>query len=447
MGYFDGAIQARDESESLEHHGILGQKWGVRRFESASGHLTPAGKSRYYGDSDSYKASNGVKVGAPKNKSVERFRKFQATKAGGAVLKALPKANAAISVGKGKENWKRIAKQVEKETDAVRESEKVHKAAMKGEKYDPKAEQEKKGLSEKQKKAIKIGAAVAATALVTYGGYKLYKHIDTKATDGLVSRYKNESIKLTDTKYDLLNKMSYHQSRAGDYAREINNSGYSQASNAAANVARQWHLDQAGKAWQDRKDVVAKQAALDRIAREKDFSTKEKVGYLRDKVVAKSNAIKKHNYDTEVNTLKELRAKYEASGDTNAAKRMANRLASVKTPKYKDTNIAGRIQDRVKDVKSHNADPMPKLYSDAFNVNRFKAVKAPSSVNNQKSSLQWQAAQHATKNASTKSFDKVFGGSKAPSYNTMTGAKTFIDASKRNDDLVQELLKKNTLRF
>lgn len=47
MGYFDEAIQARDESESLEHHGILGQKWGVRRFESASGHLTPAGQARY----------------------------------------------------------------------------------------------------------------------------------------------------------------------------------------------------------------------------------------------------------------------------------------------------------------------------------------------------------------------------------------------------------------
>ena len=35
------------ESTSLQHHGILGQKWGVRRFESKNGHLTPAGKARY----------------------------------------------------------------------------------------------------------------------------------------------------------------------------------------------------------------------------------------------------------------------------------------------------------------------------------------------------------------------------------------------------------------
>lgn len=31
----------------LAHHGILGQKWGVRRFENEDGTLTNAGKKRY----------------------------------------------------------------------------------------------------------------------------------------------------------------------------------------------------------------------------------------------------------------------------------------------------------------------------------------------------------------------------------------------------------------
>lgn len=31
----------------LAHHGILGQKWGIRRFENADGSLTEAGKKRY----------------------------------------------------------------------------------------------------------------------------------------------------------------------------------------------------------------------------------------------------------------------------------------------------------------------------------------------------------------------------------------------------------------
>ena len=34
-------------SSELYHHGILGQKWGVRRFQNPDGTLTKAGKKRY----------------------------------------------------------------------------------------------------------------------------------------------------------------------------------------------------------------------------------------------------------------------------------------------------------------------------------------------------------------------------------------------------------------
>ena len=48
MGYY--AVD--DETEDLQHHGILGMKWGVRRFQRKDGTRTPAGKARERGDSD-----------------------------------------------------------------------------------------------------------------------------------------------------------------------------------------------------------------------------------------------------------------------------------------------------------------------------------------------------------------------------------------------------------
>lgn len=39
MGHFQS-------DECLEHHGIMGMKWGVRRFQNADGTLTPKGKAR-----------------------------------------------------------------------------------------------------------------------------------------------------------------------------------------------------------------------------------------------------------------------------------------------------------------------------------------------------------------------------------------------------------------
>lgn len=52
MGYFYS-------DEELVHHGILGQKWGVRRFENKDGTLTAAGRSRYDTDSNgNYKKAN-----------------------------------------------------------------------------------------------------------------------------------------------------------------------------------------------------------------------------------------------------------------------------------------------------------------------------------------------------------------------------------------------------
>lgn len=51
-----------DTSATLYHHGIKGQKWGVRRYQNKDGSLTPAGKKRAAKLESQYESLTGKKV-------------------------------------------------------------------------------------------------------------------------------------------------------------------------------------------------------------------------------------------------------------------------------------------------------------------------------------------------------------------------------------------------
>ena len=42
-----GVFPENDYRDYLEHHGILGMRWGVRRYQNSDGSLTSAGKKHY----------------------------------------------------------------------------------------------------------------------------------------------------------------------------------------------------------------------------------------------------------------------------------------------------------------------------------------------------------------------------------------------------------------
>ena len=49
-------------TDYLEHHGILGQKWGVRRYQNEDGSLTEAGKKHYQKLDTKWAEKNTAKV-------------------------------------------------------------------------------------------------------------------------------------------------------------------------------------------------------------------------------------------------------------------------------------------------------------------------------------------------------------------------------------------------
>ena len=163
----------RYESAYLQHHGVKGMKWGVRRFQTKSGGLTPAGRKRYNGDGPvktALKKRYGLKDDAWERDEVEgrhnpkhmaKEAKANKAKRESELRKEYGKLEDQMTYGKNADTKKNAA--LQKRMDEI-DNELNQKS-------------ERKGLSDKQKKALKVGAAVAGTSLAAYGAYKFHDYI------------------------------------------------------------------------------------------------------------------------------------------------------------------------------------------------------------------------------------------------------------------------------
>ena len=165
-------------SNELYHHGIRGQKWGVRRFQNKDGTLTPAGRRHQSEDSDD--AQNGSPKRSIDKATLAKGAAIAGAVALGAVLVTNPGARNLVAkygktavtglgsaVGKGAANTVNFAGKVAKKT---------------GERLDRAAD------------------AMVDAALVSVGGIAISKVADKLAVDENASEAeKNRSKVLTDT--------------------------------------------------------------------------------------------------------------------------------------------------------------------------------------------------------------------------------------------------------
>lgn len=215
-------------ADILVHYGVLGMKWGVRRYQNKDGSLTAAGKKRYSTDIEGAKR----KVFDAKSKQREAARQYNKATAGGMIynskaVKQLEAANLDV----------RLAKK-ELSSEKAKEALNAERGAKSSRRIKLEKEYMKKGLTQEEAeiaayrraKTEKVLIGIAGVTIAAAAGYAAYKYhkksIDSVIKEGTllqnISSDDNRAVR--DAFYSSMTKMDNAKYR-GIYGRQIKSSG------------------------------------------------------------------------------------------------------------------------------------------------------------------------------------------------------------------------------
>lgn len=186
--------------EELYHHGISGQKWGVRRWQNKDGSVTPAGAERYYEGHGRGISRWGVHKDEEGNSELKGTESRSSRSDAGASSSS-ENARANVSAGTGKKNYNPDHERAQAVVDEVRARRSEWLESLKNRSRDYGEEGEEESSSKSSKTRSSSGVSMSdeqfAAALAQILGVSSLNESDKEEKKGDEDELSEEDIEET----------------------------------------------------------------------------------------------------------------------------------------------------------------------------------------------------------------------------------------------------------